>query len=158
MIIHANVPNGFMCSQATKEKRRYTLNTRSWAKALREASEALRALDPEIAASRAKTQSTHNPLTVREAMHLWVARSENRLGKDASTIVQYRHLEGLVSEWARVHGIRYARNITSHQLETWYASPEWGPARSYDQEAAVGGPTNDVCPHGEGEGDLRVSR
>src|ERR1700757_4822296 len=47
---------------ATKEKRRYTLNTPSWAEALREASAALRGLDPEIPASRAKAQDTHAPL------------------------------------------------------------------------------------------------
>jgi len=106
-------------SLATKEKRRYTLNTPSWAEALREASAALRGLDPEIVASRAKAQGTHAPLTVREAMHLWVARTENKLGKDASTIVQYRHLEELVSGWAREHGIKYAKDITSYQLESW---------------------------------------
>jgi hypothetical protein len=111
--------------QATKGKRRYTLNTPSWAEALREASEVLRGLDPEIAASRAKVQDTFVPLTVREAMHLWVARTENKLGKDASTLVQYRHLEELVSEWARANGIKYAKDITSHQLEKWYASHEW---------------------------------
>jgi integrase len=115
----------YVFSTATKEKRRYTLNTPSWTEALREASNALRGLDPEIAASRAKVQDTHAPLTVREAMHLWVARTENKLGKDASTIVQYRHLEELVSGWARELGIKYARDITSHQLERWYASQEW---------------------------------
>src|SRR5258708_5254410 len=115
----------YVFSLATKEKRRYTLNTPSWAEALREASEALRGLDPEIAASRAKAQSTYAPLTVREAMHLWVARTENKLGKDASTIVQYRHLEELVSEWARKHGVKYAKDITSHQFESWYVSREW---------------------------------
>jgi integrase len=82
-------------------------------------------LDPEIAASTAKAQGTYAPLTVREAMHLWVARTENKLGKDASTIVQYRHLEDLVSGWARELGIKYAKDITSYQLESWYASPEW---------------------------------
>jgi integrase len=115
----------YVFSLATKEKRRYTLNTPSWAEALREASEALRGLDPEIAASRAKAQGTYVPLTVREAMHLWVARTENKLGKDASTIVQYRHLEKLVSGWAQEHGIKYAKDITSYQLESWYASQEW---------------------------------
>jgi integrase len=115
----------YVFSSATKEKRRYTLNTPSWAEALREASDALRGLDPEIAASRAKVQDTRAPLTVREAMHLWVARSENKLGKDASTIVQYRHLEELVSGWAKELGIKYAKDITSHQLESWYASEEW---------------------------------
>jgi integrase len=115
----------YMFSVVTKEKRRYTLNTPSWAEALREASDVLRGLDPEIAASRAKTQSSDAPLTVREAMHLWVARTENKLGKDASTIVQYRHLEELVTEWARINGVRYAKDITSYQLEEWYASHEW---------------------------------
>jgi len=51
-------------------------------------------------------------------------RTENKLGKDASTIVQYRHLEDLVSGWARELGIKYAKDITSYQLESWYASPE----------------------------------
>ena len=115
----------YVFNGATKQKRRYTLNTPSWAEALREASEALRGLDPEIAASRAKSQVTYAPLTVREAMHLWVARSENKLGKDASTIGQYRHLEELVSGWARQHGIKYAQDITSYHLESWYASREW---------------------------------
>jgi hypothetical protein len=58
-------------SLATKEKRRYTLNTPSWAEALREASDVLRGLDPEIAASRAKAQGSYAPLTVRKAKHLW---------------------------------------------------------------------------------------
>jgi site-specific recombinase XerD len=110
---------------STKRKQRYTLNTPSWAEAVREATETLRGLDPEIAASRAKVQDTTTPLTVREAMHLWVARTENKLGKDASTIGQYRHLEELVSKWARQHGIKYAKDITSRQLESWYASHEW---------------------------------
>ena len=83
-----------MFSVVKKEKRRYALNTPSWAEALREA-DALRGLDPKIAASRAKAQLTKASLTVREAMHLWVARTENKLGKDASTLVQYRHLVGL---------------------------------------------------------------
>jgi hypothetical protein len=39
-------------------------------------------LDPEIAASRAKVQDTPVLLTVRKAMHLWVTRTENKLGKD----------------------------------------------------------------------------
>ena len=115
----------YVFTLATKEKRRYTLNTPSWAEAVREASDALRGLDPEIAASRAKAQDSAAPLTVREAMHLWVARTENKLGKNASTIVQYRHLEVLVSEWARANGIKYAKDITSYQLESWYASEEW---------------------------------
>jgi hypothetical protein len=115
----------YVFSTATKEKRRYTLNTPSWAEALREASDALRGLDPEIAASRGKVQDTPTPLTVHEAMRLWVARTENKLGKDASTIGQYRHLEELVSEWARANNIKYAKDITSHQLEKWYASQEW---------------------------------
>ena len=38
---------------------------------------------------------------------------------------QYRHLEELVSEWARANNIKHAKDITSHQLETWYASQEW---------------------------------
>jgi integrase len=115
----------YVFAQATKAKRRYTLNTPSWAEALREASDALRGLDPEIAASRAIVQVTSAPLKVREAMHLWVARTENKLGKDSSTIGQYRYLEKLVSEWAKEQGIKYAKDITSHQLETWYASDEW---------------------------------
>jgi integrase len=112
-------------SQATKVKRRYTLNTPSWAEALREAGEVLRGLDPEIAASRAKAQVTVTPLTVREAMHLWVARTETKLGKDSSTIAQYRHLEDLVSDWAKELGVMHAKDITSTQLETWYGSGDW---------------------------------
>jgi integrase len=115
----------YVFTQATREKRRYTLNTPSWAEALREADDALRGLDPEIAASRAKVENTSARMTVREAMHLWVTRSENKLGKDSTTIAQYRHLEELVSEWARANGIKYAKDITSHQLESWYASEEW---------------------------------
>ena len=115
----------YVFSTATKVKRRYTLNTPSWAEALREGSDVLRGLDPEIAASRSKVQDTHAPLTVREAMHLWVARTENKLGKDSSTVGQYRHLEKLVSKWAREYGIKYAKDITSYQLESWYASKEW---------------------------------
>jgi integrase len=111
--------------QATKEKQRYTLNTPSWAEALEKGSDVLRGLDPEIAASRAKAKSTHAPLPVREAMHLWVARSENKLGENSPTIGQYRHLEELVSGWAKELGIKYAKDITSSQLETWYASEEW---------------------------------
>jgi len=115
----------YVFSQSTKEKQRYTLNTPSWAEALREASDALRGLDPEIAASRVKVQDTRAPLTVREAMHLWVARTENKLGKDSPTVGQYRHLEELVSGWARSLGIKFVKDITSHQLEKWYASHEW---------------------------------
>jgi integrase len=70
-------------------------------------------------------QDTAAQLTVPEAMHLWVARTENKLGKEASTIVQYRHLEKLVSGWAKKNGIKHAKDITSHQLESWYASEEW---------------------------------
>jgi hypothetical protein len=114
-----------MFCQATKKKHRYTFNHSVLGEALREVSDALRGLDSEIAASRVKVQDTSAPLTVREAMHLWVARTENNLGKDSSTIGQYRHLEDLVSAWAQEHGTKYAKNITSHQLESWYASHEW---------------------------------
>jgi hypothetical protein len=114
-------------------KRRYTLNTPSWAEALREASAALRGLDPEVAASRAKAQGTHAPLTVREAMHLWVARTENKLGKDSSTIGQYRYMEELVSGWAREHGVSMRK---AYQLSTRKVVRVGGmdPTRCYDQE------------------------
>lgn len=115
----------YVFAQETKEKRRHSLNTPSWPEALREANDTLRGLDPEIAASRMKVKDIAAQLTVREAMHLWVARTENKLGKDSTTIGQYRHLEALVSEWAKELGIKYAKDITSHQLETWYASEEW---------------------------------
>jgi hypothetical protein len=66
---------------------------------------------PRSRASRGKVPDTPTPLTVHEAMHLWFARTENKLGKDAS--------------WARANNIKYAKDITSHQLEKWYASQEW---------------------------------
>ena len=148
----------YVFSQKTKQKRRYTLNTPSWAEALREASDALRGLDPEIAASRAKTKAQSAPLTVREAMHLWVARTENKLGKDASTLVQYRHLKELVSEWARALGIKYVKRHYQPSAGNLVRVARMDPTRSYDQEATVGRPATDVCTHGKAEGDPRVPR
>ena len=127
MIMHAPVPKWlYVFNGATKQKRRYTLNTPSWAEG-RCARPVRRCGDwtPKLPPQELESQGTYAPLTVREAMHLWVARSENKLGKDASTIGQYRHLEELVSGWARQHGIKYAQDITSYHLESWYASREW---------------------------------
>jgi integrase len=110
----------------TKEKRRYSLNTPSWADAHREASDVLKGLDPEIAAARKKTRPKgEDALTVKDALQLWVTRTENKLGKDSSTLGQYRLMQRKITEWAAAQGIKYPREITPAQLAAWYGSEAW---------------------------------
>ena len=68
--------------------------------------------------------------------------------------MQYRHLEELVSGWALEHGIKYAKDITSYQLESWYASPEWSPDGSliaFTRRGQDGRRIGVVKPDGTGE-------
>jgi integrase len=116
----------YVFTSATKEKRRYTLNTPSWAEARGEANDVLKGLDPEIAASRKKTRPTGvEALTVEQALHLWVTRTENKLGGDSSTLSQYRLMKSMIVSWAAAEGIKYPREITPAQLERWYGSSRW---------------------------------
>jgi integrase len=116
----------YVFTTATKKKRRYTLNTPSWADAVREASDVLKGLDPEIAAARKKTRPTgEEALSVKDALQLWVTRTENKLGKDSSTLGQYKLMERLITKWATAQGIKYPREITPAQLAAWYGSDAW---------------------------------
>jgi hypothetical protein len=87
MIIHAYVQNSFMCS---RRRRRKSGGTRSILRLgpRRYARPVMLRWDwtPRSRASRGKVQDTPTPLTVHEAMNFWFARTENKLGKDASTI------------------------------------------------------------------------
>jgi integrase len=116
----------YVFTSSTKDKRRYTLSTPSWAEAVRKASDVLKGLDPEIAAARKQTRPTGSEaLTVPEALHLWISRSETKLGKDSTTLSQYTLMERIIKKWATDQGIKYPREITPAQLEEWYGSDKW---------------------------------
>ena len=142
--------------------KRYTLNTPSWAEALEKAAEILRAFDPEIAELREQKEARQTARrTVLEAIQLWLDRTANKFGKDASVLGQYRSTFGWIDKRGRVHGtllgfveeynavnrqapIEYIDQITPLIAQTWHDShwfsenlgpvtrrQRWGTVRSF---------------------------
>jgi len=107
------------------ERRRYTLNTPSWAEAQRIAADKLRSFDPEIAAARAVTTKRDAALmTVKDAGDLWIKRTKTQFGEGGS-LPQYRSLMKKWAAWAVREHIDYVQDITPIQLERWYGSKDW---------------------------------
>jgi site-specific recombinase XerD len=93
------------------ERKRYTLNTPSWAEAMAKATDRLRELDPEIAASREATAKQElGRKTVYEAINLWIDRTRTSFGTDSQIVKQYRSTFGWVDTDGVRHGglLRYA--------------------------------------------------
>lgn len=166
---HASDPKHNSCScpkwayehRKAGERKRYSLNTPSFAEAITLAADTLRGWDPEIAANReekAKRQSTNK--TVEEAIQLWIDRTKNRFGEDAGIVAQYRSTFGwrddqgnargnlltFVEAYNRKHPktpIQTIRDITpliaqelQNSLAERYASDDtrkqrWGTVRSF---------------------------
>jgi integrase len=116
----------YVFNAATKRKQRYSLTTPSWAEALRGASDILRGLDPEIAAARAIEEKKRvERVTVGDACDLWIERSKSKLGKDGSTLAQYRTLKAHLTAWSGKNSLNYIDEITTGQLQRWYQSADW---------------------------------
>ena len=87
-------------------------------------------MDPEIAEARARKEEQERKhqgelMTVAAACDLWIDRTTNKLGDQASVADQYRWLKKKLVGWAQAHGITNVQEITTVQLERWYASKEW---------------------------------
>lgn len=116
----------YIFDAATKKKTRRSLNTPSWAEAVRLAHETLRGLDPEIATARKLTQKKECKLcTVAEACDLWIERSVRKSGEDGSTTASYRTLKWFVTRWTEREGITHVQDITSLHLQKWQKTTDW---------------------------------
>jgi site-specific recombinase XerD len=132
---------------------RYTLNTPSWTEALERATDKLKTLDPEIAASReAIAKQERERKTVYEAINLWLDRSRTKLGEESHTVLQYRSLFGWVKDgvkrgamlrYAAEHHLDYIDEFTPQVCQQWLeskyftkkkavtASNDWGVVRGF---------------------------
>ena len=144
----ADEPNHNACScpkwvyerRKGSERKRYSLNTPSYAEALRLASDTLRGWDPEIAASReSKAKQESNTKTVEEAINLWIDRTKNLFGDTAGIVAQYRSTFGWRDKDGNARGnlltyvegfnrkdpkspIESIRDITPLIAQQWYNS------------------------------------
>jgi integrase len=103
---HAEDPDYNKCScpkwlftyRKGQKPRRFTLETPSWAEAVRKAHETLRGWDPEIAAARAEKKASADRktkrLTVDAAIKLWLDRTATKFGAGAAILNQYRSTFG----------------------------------------------------------------
>jgi len=90
------------------------------------ASDALRGMDPEIAAARATSaKRDHGRMTILDACKLFIESRKRDLGETSSTIAQYVTLKGKLIVWGERHGIEYVQGITPLHLERWYSSSAW---------------------------------
>lgn len=120
----------YIWNASTGVKTRRSLVTPSWAEAQRIAADTLRGMDPEIADARArmvKKEKKHDDvqMPVGDACDLWIERTIGKLGEDASVVNQYRWLKKKLVAFADTQGIATVQEITTLQLERWYASKEW---------------------------------
>lgn len=82
-----------------EKRKRYALNTPSWAEALKEATRVLDGMNPEIAEARAAKRTQEAKLvTVLDAIQMWYDRTIRKVGDETSTINQYRSIFGWVEE------------------------------------------------------------
>jgi integrase len=113
-------------NKSTGQKRRRSLNTPSWLEAQGKAEKELEGMNPEIAAARAQISKRGSGLvTVADACQLWVDRTINRYGEEASVVKQYQTLKAMMVRWADAHGICHIQEVEALQLERWYASADW---------------------------------
>lgn len=116
----------YVFDAATKKKTRRSLNTPSWAEAVRLAHDTLRGLDPEIAAARELTGKKERKLcTVADACDLWIERSARKSGEDSSTTKSYHTLKWFITRWTEREGITHIQDITSIQLQQWQKTKDW---------------------------------
>jgi integrase len=141
-------------------RKRYSLNTPSFAEALKVATDKLRGFDPEIAASRAdKANKESNNKTIEEAINLWIGRTKNMFGDDSGIVAQYRSTFGWRDKEGQAHGnfltyveaynnrhpkapIQFIQDVTPLIAQQWYDSwngrysddtrkQRWGTVRSF---------------------------
>jgi site-specific recombinase XerD len=152
-------PDGCSCPkwlyvrESGETENRYTLNTPSWTEALERATDKLKSLDPEIAASReSKAKQKRERKTVYEAINLWLDRSKTKLGEESHTVLQYRSLFGWVKDgvkcgamlrYAAEHHLDYIDEFTPLVCQKWLeskyfskkapvtASNDWGVVRGF---------------------------
>lgn len=116
----------YVFNAATKLKKRYSLNTPSWAEAQRLASDKLRGLDPEIAAARQVIEKRENGrCSIADGCQMWVERSIARSGKKSSTTKSYISLKTFVTAWADREGLINVQDIASADLLRWQTSSDW---------------------------------
>lgn len=165
---HADEPDHNACScpkwiyehRKNGQRRRYSLNTPSYAEALRIAADKLRGFDPEIAEARKhNTKQGTSKKTIEEAIALWLDRTRNMFGKDAAIVSQYRSTFGWRDKHGKAHGnfllsveahnlrqpkerIEYIRDVTPLFCQQWHDSwngryaedtrkQRWGTVRSF---------------------------
>src|ERR1039458_4196713 len=130
------------------ESRRYSLTTPSWAEAMRQATTTFRGFDPEIAEARhEKVARSRNHKTIKEAVQMWLDRTEHMYGKGSSH-AQYRSTFGGLIAYVEKYNLRKDeedRITLIDQLDTefctkWYQSwklansvmrQRWGVVRSF---------------------------
>ena len=106
------------------KKSRYSLNTPSWADALKRASEAHELLNPTIAKARAsEVKQEKQRMTVAAACDLWIDRTIRERGE--GTVPSYKSIMAKLTDWATEHGITTVQDITTLELERWYSSKTW---------------------------------
>ena len=82
-----------------ERRKRYALNTPSWAEALKEAARVLEEMNPEIAEARAAKKEQETKLvSVPDAFQMWYDRTIRKVGDETSTIRQYRSIFGWIED------------------------------------------------------------
>lgn len=113
------------------EAQRYSLATSIWAVALAEATDTLKALDPEVAEARQEKQKAGRKMvSVGEGCKLWLDRCARDYGKEGS-YAGYLSLTKKVTAWAEKRGFEFISEITRVEIEKWSGSADWiGLAKS----------------------------
>jgi integrase len=141
-------------------RKRFSLNTPSYAEAVIRAGEELQGFNPEIAKSRAENaKKESNTKTIEEAIKLWLDRTKNMFGDDAGILAQYRSTFGWRDSAGEAHGnlltyiesynrrypkapVQFIQDITPLIAQQWYDSwngrysddtrkQRWGTVRSF---------------------------
>lgn len=106
---------------------RHTLNTPSWADALRIAALTHEGFNPEIAAARAlKAKAEKQKKSVEEACQMWLdhVEADSPLGRKGVFRV-YASLTRKVIAWAIRQRILFIQDVTTELLTVWKNSPDW---------------------------------
>ncbi len=119
-----NCPKWLYEHRKDGQRKRYALNTPSFAEAQRLASEKLRSFDPDIAAAKATVaKSDAKRVTIADACQLWLNRSESTSTNWSASM--YRSAATKLRAWADRNRIEYVQDITPLLLQKWYDSAEW---------------------------------
>lgn len=104
---------------------RHTLNTPSWAEALRIAANVHKGFDPEIARARGDREKRESrQVTVADACSRWLDNVKRRNG-DQGAWLTYRSVANKVIDWATRNNILFIGEVTTTSLDSWAASDEW---------------------------------